>query len=146
MTINVLESRYVEFINNVNEKYPITVGYLFGSRAKHTENAMSDIDIALLFKNTYDESNDAFIRGEIIESGFEFFKLPVDIVSLNLAPLSIKYEIIKEGILIFDHSPVQRVEFETKVLQEYLDFKYYSDSYNATILESIRNNDFFGGI
>jgi predicted nucleotidyltransferase len=134
-----------EFVNKINKKFPVEIAYLFGSMAKNTENSMSDIDIALLFKKDYTAEDDVFIRGELMEMGIEFFKIPVDIISLNKASLSLKYEVVKDGKILLESSPSGRVIFEALVLREYLDFKYYSDMYNKTILNSIRKNNFFGG-
>lgn len=134
-----------EFVNIINKKFPVEIAYLFGSMAKNTENNMSDIDIALLFKKDYTAEDDVFIRGELMEIGVEFFKIPVDVVSLNKATLSLKYEVTKGGKIIWESSPNNRVIFETSVLREYLDFKYYSDMYNEAILDSIRKNNYFGG-
>lgn len=134
-----------EFVEKINKKFPVEIAYLFGSMAKNTHNKMSDIDIALLFKNEYNLEDDIFIRGDLMEMGMEFFKIPVDIISLNKATLSLKYEVIKDGKIIWDSFPSGRVAFETSVLREYLDFKYYSDMYNEAILYSIRKNNFFGG-
>lgn len=138
MDKNIFIERCSEFIIKINEKYPVNLAYLFGSRAKNTENVMSDIDIALYFTNNYDVMNDALVRGDIIELGFEFFKIDVDVVSLNYAPLLLKYEVIKDGIIIFEKSPLGRIEFEVKVMREYLDFKYYSDIYDEKILKSFK--------
>ena len=40
----------------------------------------------------------------------------------------LKYKIIQEGIVIKDSR--ERIAFESIVLREYFDFKYYSDYYN----------------
>lgn len=135
----------IEFIKKINKKFPIGIAYLFGSMAKNTNNKMSDIDIALLFKTDYNSKDDVFIRGDLMEMGLEFFKTPVDIISLNRAPLSLKYEVIKDDKLIWEVSHSDRVDFEVSILREYLDFKYYSDMYNDAIVNSIRKNEFFGG-
>jgi uncharacterized protein YutE (UPF0331/DUF86 family)/predicted nucleotidyltransferase len=105
-----------QFIDKVNKKYKIKLSYIFGSRARGTENNLSDIDIALLFDREYSDMDDALLRGELIEMGLEFFSIPVDIVSLNKASLALSYEVVKDGALVFEASSDTRVEFEAKVL------------------------------
>lgn len=96
-----------KFIEKINKRFPIKIAYLFGSMATNTDNRMSDIDIALLFDNNYNSEEDVFIRGDLMEMGHEFFKIPIDIISLNKAALSLKYEVIKDGKIIWDASHLE---------------------------------------
>ncbi|MDF2674785.1 MAG: polymerase beta domain protein region [Clostridiales bacterium] len=56
----------IEFTRKIDKKFPIRIVYLFGSMAKNTDNKMSDIDIALLFKTDYSSEDDIFIRGDLM--------------------------------------------------------------------------------
>ncbi len=134
-----------EFIIKIDKKYPIKFAYLFGSRAKKTENAMSDIDIALMFNNRYDAMDEVFIRGYIIEEGKSYFNLEVDIVPLDKASLALKYEVIKDGIIIKDTPDAARAEFESLALREYFDFRYYADIYNESMIKNIKDRKYMGG-
>lgn len=135
----------MEFIIKIDKKYPIKFAYLFGSRAKKTENAMSDIDIALMFNNKYDAVDEVFIRGYIIEEGKSYFNLDVDIVPLDKASLALKYEVIKDGIIIKDSTDAARAEFESLALREYFDFRYYADIYNESMIRNIKSKKYIGG-
>lgn len=134
-----------EFIIKIDKKYPIKFAYLFGSRAKKTENTMSDIDIALMFNNRYDAMDEVFIRGYIIEEGKSYFNLEVDIVPLDKASLALKYEVIKDGIIIKDTTDAARAEFESLALREYFDFRYYADIYNESMIRNIKDRKYMGG-
>lgn len=134
-----------DFIIKIDKEYPIKLAYLFGSRAKGTENAMSDVDIALIFNNTYDAMDEIFIRGYIIEKGKSYFNLEVDVVQLNKASLALKYEVIKDGIIIKDTDDGTRAEFESLALREYFDFRYYADIYNESMIRDIKDRTYFGG-
>lgn len=124
------------FINHIDNKYEIEFAYLFGSIAKGKENKLSDIDIAVKFKNNYNNMKDMLIRGEIIDFASKFFDKNVDIISLDKASIFLKYEVIKDGLIIKDN--LNRATFESLVLREYFDFKYYSDIYNEKILENMK--------
>jgi uncharacterized protein len=133
------------FIEKIDSKYPIKLAYLFGSRAKGTENSMSDVDIAIIFKNSYSKMDLVIARGDIIEEGKAFFMLDIDVVSLDDASITLKHEVIKNGIIIKDTTDAARAEFESITLREYFDFKYYSDIYNESMIKNIKDRKYFGG-
>ncbi len=132
-----------EFLNKINKEYEIKFAYLFGSQSRGDATENSDIDIAVYFKKDYENLEEALIRGNIIEYGKEFFKKDVDVVSLNNASLLLKYQVIKDGIVILDDE--ERGEFESLSLRMYFDFKYYSDIYDDAMIKSIKNGEYFGG-
>jgi len=134
-----------EFIKEINKSYPVSFGYLFGSRAKGTNNAMSDIDMALMFEQSYGDMEDIFNRGDIIETGKKFLKDPVDVVNLDKASLILRYAIVQEGIVLKDEDSGKRADFESLTLREYFDFQYYSEYYNNAVIKRIREGSYFRG-
>lgn len=136
-----LKNEIEKFLYDINKKYQIDFAYLFGSIAKGKERNDSDIDIAIKFKDNYSDIEDIIIRGEMIDNGKKYFDREIDIVSLNKAPILLKYEVVKAGIVIKDSD--NRASFESLVLREYFDFKYYSDIYNEKIISNIKNDTFF---
>lgn len=136
-----IEYQAIKFIEKINENYKIEFAYLFGSRARGDFHNDSDIDLALYFKENYHGVEEVFIKGNIIEEGKKYFGVPVDIVCLNKAPLILKHEIVKDGIVLKDS--YDRTDFESLVLREYFDFKYYSDQYDRAIIESIKKEEYF---
>lgn len=137
------DEKIFEFINKIDSQYKIKFAYLFGSLARGEANNNSDIDIAIYFETEYSDLEDAYSRGAIIESGRAFFNKPVDIVSLNKVQLLLKYEIIKNSIILKDSD--ERGSFESLALREYFDYKYYSDVYNEIMVDNIRKGKYFGG-
>lgn len=138
-----IENLAVQFIHKINNKYKIKFAYLFGSFAYGKENNNSDLDLAIFFQESYSEFDDLLIRGEIIEEGKAFFNKDVDIVSLEKASTLLRYEVVKQGIVLKDHE--DRAEFESLSLREYFDFQYYSNIYNKAIVDSIKKGSYFGG-
>jgi predicted nucleotidyltransferase len=134
-----------EFIKEIDKSYPVSFGYLFGSRAKGSSNAMSDIDIALKFVKDYDDEEDVYNRGDIIETGKRYFKDSVDVVNLDKAPLILKYEVVREGIVLMDEDSGKRADFESLTLREYFDFQYYSEYYNNAAIKRIKEGNYFRG-
>lgn len=113
------------FIESIDKKYKIEFAYLFGSTARAEQRIDSDIDIAIKFSENYIDIKDVLVRGELIDKGKAYFGREVDIISLDKSSTILKYEVVKDGIVIKDS--VERASFESLVLREYFDFKYYSD-------------------
>lgn len=142
MTANEFMEKLKKFISEIDAKHPIELAYLFGSFARGTQNEESDIDIAVLFKSQYSDIDEITIRGEIIDCGEAILGRTLDLVSLEKSPLLLRYEIVKDGIVLKDSS--ERGSFESLVLREYFDFEHYSRIYNKAVIESIKSKDYFG--
>ncbi len=98
--------------------------YLFGSNARGTATAMSDIDIALLLRPGVDASRYFPLRLQYIARIQEILRTEkVDVVILDQAPLHLAYEIVSRGVLLLDRDPHRRVSFEADRIGRFLDFK-----------------------
>ncbi len=137
------KDRLLAFIQSIDEVYPLELAYLFGSIAKGTGHNESDIDLALLFKQKYEEREELLILGRLIDEGEKFLRNKVDVVSLGKASPLLKYQVICEGIVLKDST--QRGAFESLALREYFDFRYYSEIYNKAMLEHLNRGTYFGG-
>ncbi len=71
---------------------------------------------------------------ELIVGISKVLKKEVDIIVLNIAPLFLKYVILREGKLIFEKDRNKRIAFELKSLNEYFDFKPVMEEYNKRLL------------
>ncbi|OGC48020.1 MAG: hypothetical protein A3A94_00125 [Candidatus Portnoybacteria bacterium RIFCSPLOWO2_01_FULL_43_11] len=100
----------------------IKLVYLFGSRADEKIGPLSDYDFAI-YLDERDKKRIFEIKFELqdkISRCLETDK--VDVVILNLSEMpELKYNIIKEGKLIFEKEPF-KVLIEPKILNEYFDF------------------------
>ena len=96
----------------------VKFAYIFGSRAREDAGVLSDIDIAVYL----DRRLDAFrYRLKLMEDLSRILKgADFDLVTLNDAPLTLQYEIIRHGKVVKEDKR-RRVDFETRVLSRYLD-------------------------
>ena len=110
----------------------IKLVYFFGSRARDDAGPMSDYDFAVY--------TDGLVSREISELKIELLgKITlalgtddVDVVTLNTTRnCELKYNIIQEGILIFEREPYQIIA-EPRILNEYFDFRYMMKKHNLT--------------
>ena len=96
----------------------VQFSYLFGSVARQTAGPLSDVDIAVYVDARVNIFKRRLTLMEALAKkiGSERF----DLVVLNVAPVVLKYEVIKNGIVLKEDRP-RRVVFESRVLREYLD-------------------------
>lgn len=107
--------------------------YLFGSRMKGDIGSLSDYDFAVYF-NDKTSNQEMFDLKFSIEDKLsrEFKTNKVDVVVLNLTESpELKYNIIKEGRIIYEVEPY-RLVVEPKILNSYFDFIYSLRKNNLT--------------
>lgn len=106
----------------------VRLAYVFGSRAEGRAGPLSDTDIAVLFKEGMGRKEMSAKKLQLINRISSMLKTDnFDLVVMNDAPLSMRSNIIKHGVLLKDGG--ERVTFETRTMSDYLDRKYYDDMY-----------------
>ncbi|MCX7694805.1 MAG: nucleotidyltransferase domain-containing protein [Caloramator sp.] len=117
----------VECINNkINillEQFDIKLVYIFGSYAKGTNTKNSDLDIAFLLGqyNFYDKLN---LISELVGI---FNRDDIDVVILNDANSILKFQVIKYGKIVYMASEYEKVIFESKTMDEYMDMEFFRE-------------------
>jgi len=94
--------------------------YLFGSQARGTPHARSDIDLALLFVST----PPATLLGQPFELQAELSALlgkHVDIVVMNSAPVDLVHRILRDGRILLERDRSRRIAFEVQARNQYFD-------------------------
>lgn len=94
----------------------VLVAYVFGSIAEGREHVFSDVDVAVLLKES--SLNEAMRIHSILT---KLFGDRVDTLILNLAPPLLRYQVVKEGLRILSKDEDARVLFEARALSEGLD-------------------------
>ena len=108
----------------------IIFAYIFGSYAKDNIRKDSDIDIAIYLKDSIGTYEYLDMKMKLSEA----LKREVDLVILNDATPLLKYEILKNNILLFTNDKSIESKYKVKTLFEYNDMKRYLDlSYEKTI-------------
>ena len=110
----------------------IKLVYLFGSQANKTSGPLSDYDFAF-YIDEKDKKKLFNLKLDLIGKLSKFFKSDkVDVVILNMVESpELKYNIIKEGKLIFEREPY-RLLIEPQILNSYFDFHNLLLRYNLT--------------
>jgi len=95
--------------------------YVFGSHGRGDADAASDVDLAVLFR----ESPPSGLDGPRFRLAGDLEKLlrrPVDVIVLNDASPDLCHRIFRDGVLVLDRDRGFRIRFEVKRRNEYLDF------------------------
>ncbi len=98
----------------------VVLGYLFGSCAQSVMRPGSDVDIAVLLDGSGEEMYEAFRRlivGVRDALGTERF----DLLLLNSAPPTLKFDVISTGKLLYAQSEERLNDFEADAIRRYLD-------------------------
>lgn len=100
----------------------ISFAYLHGSFS--SGHGFRDIDVA-----AYLDHFPASPLGQELQLEAEFMQAavgyPVDVRILNCAPLSFRYNVIKDGLLLFARDDDKRADFVEFTLSSYFDFAPY---------------------
>ena len=102
----------------------LACAYLFGSYARGEEKQGSDVDLAILYR----ETPPATLEGlglDIADALSARLKRMVDVVVLNRASPDLVHRILRDGILVLETDRAARVRFEVKKRSEYFDVLPY---------------------
>ncbi|TSC77536.1 MAG: DNA polymerase beta domain-containing protein [Parcubacteria group bacterium Gr01-1014_33] len=117
--------------------------YLFGSYAEGRAHPLSDVDFAVLME----DSRAVSPKASTLDLYQELFDIlaphaprdvkDIDIVFLQRAPLELQCNVVRLGKVIFEKDPQRRLDFETRVVLLYADFKPLLTLFDHAILERI---------
>lgn len=113
----------IKIIKKTAEKFDSVIFIiLFGSIATDEKSPISDIDIAAYIDETKGDNLFKF-QLKLLGAFNNAFKTDeIDLVILNEAPPALKYEIVKNGILVFCRNESVYDEFYLRATKEFFDF------------------------
>jgi len=122
MKIQEIEEAAREIFSSRKE---IIAAYLYGSFLK-TE-FFEDVDIGLLVEDDFKPSAlyEARIAGELEQR----LKLNFDVRILNGRPVRFLFSVLKNSKLVYSRDERKRIEFESRVMREYIDMKPHHELY-----------------
>jgi len=119
----------------------IAAVYLFGSQAKGTARASSDVDVGLLLADDFDLHRNYKYRLEQMMALATLLHKPVDVVILNRAPLVLRHQVLKYGRCVYEGNHQVRVSFEVQSRKAYFDFKPYLAYHHQKLTARIREGN-----
>jgi predicted nucleotidyltransferase len=95
----------------------VVAAWLFGSRARGTAKASSDVDVCVLFggERSLDDLLDLQAElSRVVGAG-------VDLVAARGAPPDLFHRVLRDGVLIVENDRSARVAFEVEMRNRYFD-------------------------
>lgn len=118
----------------------VLFAYLFGSFVQGRTNPESDIDIAIYLQDGTDATEFVF---SVMPHLVQCTRCDrIDLVVLNTAPLSLGYIVQKDGVLIFERSEKERIDFEVRTRMLFWDYVPLMKTYSAYLLERLKEGTF----
>lgn len=97
-----------------------TAVYLFGSVSQARAGSNSDVDVAVLWPADPPPVLDGPAE-KLAVSLERLLGMPVDLVTLNTAPVDLVHRVLRDGVLLLDRDRSARIRFEVHARNEYFD-------------------------
>ncbi len=128
-------------VAEVLSRHGVRFAYLFGSQARGTARADSDLDVAVRF----DGDRDADARfGVALRLGAELeaaVGITVDLVDLEAAPLRLVGRILTERLVLVGQDDPERVAFEVRQFKLAVDFEHHAAELDRALLGAMARGD-----
>ena len=111
----------------------IHFAYLFGSLAKGTENRLSDVDVAVYLDpeflvRPHPEHSYGYKAHLIAELMSQLTTNEIDIVILNHASPFLRFQVLRDGIVICETNREERIQFQAQALSCYFHLKPFLEA------------------
>lgn len=124
---------------SVVSKYNAVAVYLFGSQVDGGADAMSDVDIGVIFGDQEISLDDLLFLQDDLQRLFG--PAPVDLVLLEKAAITVAYKAISQGELIYSKCDQSRTDFEERVIRSYQDFAPFLSMFYREVKEELMGSD-----
>jgi predicted nucleotidyltransferase len=98
--------------------------YVFGSAVAAERPRARDVDLAVLTTPALSMDELMRLRADVVEAT----RAPIDLISLNEAPIVLAHEVADSGRCLYARTPDVEVDFVTRARARYWDFKPYRDA------------------
>ena len=132
-------------LNKIAKKYKINTFYIFGSQATGKAGKLSDYDFAVLMDDKILPEKYGDYQIKIISELLRLIKADhIDLVILNdkKIPLLLKYNVIKEGKILFEKNKSNRVDLEVNILRRWLDWQYFERLWGDIYVKCVAEGKF----
>ena len=115
-----------------NKHRSILAVYLFGSRSNGRIGPLSDYDFGVLLSKKAPDNIKEKMMSELIHA---LKNNNVDVVILNEVSLLLRYEVLKNGELIYEKNKAKRASLVYKTLNKYLDWSYFEKIFAKSLIK-----------
>jgi predicted nucleotidyltransferase len=120
--VPALDAAAISRLTSALERPEVVAAFLIGSQARGSAGPLSDVDVAILHAPALTSRERLDLRLSLAASaGAALGTSEVDIVLLNDAPPLLRHRALRDGIRLSDRSPKERIDFEVRTLNDYVD-------------------------
>jgi hypothetical protein len=124
-------------------RHDIVLAYLYGSQARGTAGPLSDVDVAVQFRTEL-AGHERFkqllaVMGEFMDI---FEREDVFVADLDDATPLLRFEVYREGRLLYCQNDAIRIKFMTEALREYEDTRTLRRIQHDYLLQGIAEGTF----
>lgn len=117
----------------LSQRPEIRFAYLFGSLAKGTQNRLSDVDLAVFldpdFLATPHPEHAYGYKAHLITELMSLLRMnQIDVVILNDASPFLRFQVLRDGIVLCEVDREERVRFHAQALSRYFDLKPFLEA------------------
>ena len=117
----------------LSRRREIHFAYLFGSLAKGTQNRLSDVDVAVFLDpeflaRPHPEHSYGYKAHLITELMSQLGTNEIDVVILNHASPFLRFQVLRDGIVICETNREERIRFQAQALSRYFDLKPFLEA------------------
>lgn len=109
---------------------------LFGSGGRGTDGTESDVDLAVWLDVPRDDIGEVLL--ELRDRLSRAIGRDLDLVDLNRAPILLRHQIQRDGRLLHERDHEARLAYESRTLQEAIDFEPIRRRCAAGMVRSLR--------
>ena len=103
------------------EQSDVAAAYLFGSVARGQASHLSDVDVAVLLDPELGMTAAVERQLELMVTLDEFAGPEVQVTVLNRASPLLAYQVVRQGLLLYERNRPRRISFEVRAMQRYFD-------------------------
>jgi predicted nucleotidyltransferase len=122
----------------LSQQEDVVAAYLFGSVARGRTHPASDVDVAVLLDPELPAMEQVERQLDLMAALDAMADRQVQITLLNRAPPVLIYQVLRDGVLLCERHPHERIAFEVHAIRIYLDLKPMLESLSERLLSRIR--------
>ena len=139
MSTDAIHERMRQLATYLTSRSEVLAAYLYGSLAEGRAGKLSDIDIAVLIRDSLTEQDLWHVEDSLAAHLRRVLQTDgLDLIVLNLAPLRLRYEVITRGRVPYSADDAARADFESLALRRYWDVARYLEEYDRCFLTRIK--------
>jgi predicted nucleotidyltransferase len=124
----------------------VRLAYLFGSRARGDARPDSDFDIGVLLDPAAARGDPGpIVRRLAGRLGRVVSSTLLDLVVLNDAPPLVRHRVLRDGLVLFQRSPEERVRFAIRTIREYQDAQVRRERFTRARIRRLEGGVTDGG-